>query len=393
MRITWNNRSIKYTHSEKNVIFKSLNSAVPLTQGKFIKLFESNFEKYQGKGKAYAVANGSNALDLAAMIINLKKNDEVIVPAHTWCATAISFARFGAKIVWGDIDSETLNISIESIKKNITKKTRAIVVVHLYGLPANIKEIISYAKKKKIIVIEDCAQALGASVNKKKVGSFGDISIFSFHSNKIISTLGEGGMLVVNSKKFNTNIQALRHNGINQFKNRHSYYWKPAMTNIVNVRKGLWPFNFSIGEIQCLLGSMLIKRIDQLNKIRIQRAHKFKNKLKKFRELTFQKVPQKYKHVYHCIVAKYGGKKYKKNKDDFISLLWKKFKIQCIVQNRPLYKYDLFKKNGFKNSNCPKSDVFFDNMISWPFYVWMSDKEFNYMINSTISVLQELRSK
>ena len=112
MRITWNNRSIKYTHSEKNVIFKSLNSAVPLTQGKFIKLFESNFEKYQGKGKAYAVANGSNALDLAAMIINLKKNDEVIVPAHTWCATAISFARFGAKIVWGDIDSETLNISI-----------------------------------------------------------------------------------------------------------------------------------------------------------------------------------------------------------------------------------------------------------------------------------------
>ena len=169
MRITWNNRSIKYTHSEKNVIFKSLNSAVPLTQGKFIKLFESNFEKYQGKGKAYAVANGSNALDLAAMIINLKKNDEVIVPAHTWCATAISFARFGAKIVWGDIDYETLNISIESIKKNITKKTRAIVVVHLYGLPANIKEIISYAKKKKIIVIEDCAQALGALVNKKKV--------------------------------------------------------------------------------------------------------------------------------------------------------------------------------------------------------------------------------
>mgnify|MGYP000507057572 CR=1 FL=1 len=133
--------------------------------------------------------------------------------------------------------------------------------------------------------------------------------------------------------------------------------------------------------------------IDQLNKIRIQRAHKFKNKLEKFRELTFQKVPQKYKHVYHCIVAKYEGKKYKKNKDDFISLLWKKFKIQCIVQNRPLYKYDLFKKNGFKNSNCPKSDVFFDNMISWPFYVWMSDKEFNYMINSTISVLQELRSK
>ena len=99
MRITWNNRSIKYTLFEKKVILKSLNSAVPLTQGKFIKLFESNFEKYQGKGKAYAVANGSNALDLAAMIINLKKNDEVIVPAHTWCATAILLAMFGLALM------------------------------------------------------------------------------------------------------------------------------------------------------------------------------------------------------------------------------------------------------------------------------------------------------
>ena len=109
------------------------------------------------------------------------------MPAHTWCATAISYARFGGKIKWADIDPETLVISLESIRKLVTKKTKAIVIVHLYGMPANMNEIMRFAKKKNLIVIEDCAQSLGASINKKKTGTYGDLSIFSFQSNKNIT--------------------------------------------------------------------------------------------------------------------------------------------------------------------------------------------------------------
>lgn len=391
MKIEWNNRSILYTNYEKKIIFNSLNKTIPLTQGKNLDLFESKFKKYlKCKGNAYAVANGSNALDLTAILLNLKKNDEIILPAHTWCATGISYARFGAKLKWADIDEKTLNVNFNTIKKQITKKTKAIIVVHLYGLPVDLKKIINYAKKKKIIVIEDCAQALGASIGNKKVGTFGDMAIFSFHSNKIITTLGEGGMLVVNNKSLDKNVSSLRHNGVDKFMRKiPQEYWKPAMTNIKFLGKDVWPYNFCIGETQCLIGLNLIKRIDKLNNIRRKRATLFKNKLKEFEEIEFQKIPKNFNHVFHCLVAKFRSGK--RLRDKFILDMKKKYNIQCIVQNYPLYRYGLFKKNGHGKNNCKNTDNFFDNMISWPFYTWMSDKEFNYLITSTISTLRNLR--
>ena len=389
-KIFWTNSSIKYSKKEKDIILKSLDSE-PQTQGRYLKKFENNFSKYLGVKKSYAVANCSNALDLCAMLINTKKGDEIIVPAHTWCASAISFARFGAKIVWSDIDSNTFLSPLKYIKKLVTKNTKAIVVVHLYGLPAEIDDIVKFAKKRNIIVIEDCAQALGAKVKNKIVGTFGDLSVFSFHSNKCITTLGEGGMLVVNNKKFDRNIEALRHNGVNPFVRKNpEIYWKPAMNNIVNASKNFWPYNFSIGETQCALGSELILRVDELNKIRINRAEKFRSFFRNYEELTFQFLPKNYKNVYHCLVARYNGVRFKKNRDDLIKILFKKYRIQTIVQNCPLYRYSLFKKFS-KNVKCKETDVFFDNMISWPFYTYMSEKKFEYMMRSTKLALEELR--
>ena len=221
-KINWTGNSIKYNSKEKKIVLNAMEKAEPFTQGKHLLKFEKSFSKYiGGNGSAYAVANCSNALDISAILIGTKKNDEIIVPSHTWCATPISYARHGAKIKWVDIDPNTFVASLDTIKKQITKKTKAIIIVHLYGMPVNIKEIVSYAKKRKIIVIEDCAQSLGSSVNKKKTGSFGDISCFSFHSNKIITTLGEGGMLLINNKKFDKKIKAIAHNGVDVYRRKN----------------------------------------------------------------------------------------------------------------------------------------------------------------------------
>ena len=134
------------------------------------------------------------------------------------------------------------------------------------------------------------AQSLGSSVNKKKTGSFGDISCFSFHSNKIITTLGEGGMLLINNKKFDKKIKAIAHNGVDVYRRKNpKIYWKPSMINIIDAKKNYWPSNFCIGEIQCALGVELIKRIDKLNAIRISRANKFIDELSNYKELKFQK--------------------------------------------------------------------------------------------------------
>ena len=394
-KVNWTNNSIKYSAKEKNIVLKAMENAVPFTQGKYLKKFENKFKKYLGtSGNAYAVANGSNALDLTAMLIGTKEGDEFIIPAHTWCATAISYARFGGKIKWADINPDTLVISLESIKKLVTKKTKAIIIVHLYGMPANMKEIISYAKKKNLIVIEDCAQSLGSSINKKKTGTFGDMSIFSFQSNKIFTTLGEGGMLVVNNKKFNRNVRSLLHNGVDEFLRKDkSIYWKPAMFNIIEPKKNFWPFNFCIGEIQCALGERLVEKIDSLNSIRIKRANLFIKSLSQYPELKFQQQIKGYKNVYHCLVAKFQGKNSKLKRDFFLKTISKKYKIKAIVQNCPLDRYPLFQKFNKQKKSLQNTNHFFDNMISWPFYTYMSQNDFLYMIKKTKQTLDLIKKK
>lgn len=389
MNIKWHNRSIKYTNEEIEIAIEAMQESLPLTQGKYLELFESKFEKYLPAKHAIAVSNGSNAFDLAAMLLDIKDGDEILVPAHTWCATAISFARLGAKIIWVDIDPETFVINLESIKKVVSKKTKAIVPVHLYGLMCPMEEISEFCKKRNIIIIEDCAQSLGASINKKLSGTFGDISMFSFHANKNITTLGEGGMITVNSERYANNINLLKHNGVSLFDDNSEFYWKPAMSNIVSNELGYWPYNFSLGEVQSAVGYKLIDRIDKLNEERNKRAKKVIEELSDYNQLVFQKVPESYYNAYHCLVARFVPQN-NESRDEFMLHLWKKFNVQAIVQNCPLYRYDLFINHGFGNANCPNSDYFFDNMVSFPFYVWMKEVELDYMISSIKKTLEKI---
>lgn len=389
--IDWSGKAFNYNDAEIGAVVEAMKNADPLTQGKYLKKFESDFAVYNGTPNSFAVSNCTNALDLIATLSGLKKEDEVIIPAHTFCATAIPFGRTGAKIVWADIDPDTRVISAESIEKNITKKTKAIVAVHLYGLMADMEAIASIAKKHKCILIEDCAQAVGAEYKGKKSGSFGDFAAFSFHGQKSLTTMGEGGMLVLKSEELAKKVPGLRHNGVRPYAFEREHYWIPAMSDVDLDMDKIWPYNFCINEIQCALGSKLLERLDEMNNLRIERAHRFKEALKGFPEITFQKVNPGFKHVYHLLSAKYDGKKYNKTNSDFIKLMAYEYKIKVIVQYYPLYRYPLFKKMGFGNVTCPNTDEFFDNMVSFPFHYWMSDKDFDYMIDSTIKTLKKLR--
>lgn len=391
IRIDWSGRAFDYSDSEIEAVVKAMKSADPLTQGKYLKQFESDFAKYNSTPNSFAVANCTNALDLAAILSGLKQGDEVIIPAHTFCATAIPFARTGAKILWADIDPETRVISEKSIDKLITKRTKAIVAVHLYGLMAKMDEIMGLAKKHDCIVVEDCAQAIGAEYKGAKAGSIGDFGTFSFHCQKSLTTLGEGGMLVVKRDDLAKKVPGLRHNGVRPFQYDREHYWIPAMSDVDVDMDGIWPYNFCINEVQCALGSAILKRLDKMNNLRIERAERFKQALKDFEELSFQEVPPLHKHVYHLLSAKYDGKAFGKKRDDFIKSMVYGYGIKVIVQYYPLYRYPLFKKMGFGEAACPDTDDFFDNMVSFPFHHWMSEKDFNYMIDSTIKTLKKLR--
>lgn len=389
IKIDWSGRSHNYSRQEKKYLLKVIDKADPLTQGNELIKFENRLKNYIKQKNIFAVSSAAAALEIISILLNLKKNDEVIIPAHTYCASAIPFARNGAKIIWADINFKTRTIDIDDVKKKISKKTKAIVIVHLYGYAVDVNYFKKKINNRRIKIIEDCAQAFGAKVNNKRVGSMGDFACFSFHAQKNITTLGEGGAIFCKDNTLARKIKGLRHNGHSNYSNKRRNYWQPAMGNLSLDIKGKWPYKFTLSEIQAATGFLLLKRVDKLNSLRINRAKKFINALRKIKQIEFFAEFNKSRHVYHLLSA-YVEPSRKLNRNKLISLLYNKFKIKCAVQYYPLYRYSLFKSMGLSKNNCPITDKFYDNMISFPFHIYMSEEKFNYMINSTKKAIEML---
>ena len=391
-KIPWSPRSHFFSSKEKKEIFKIIDKGEILTQGKWLKKFETKFIKFlNSRGKAFGVTSGASAIELAALVLQLKTTDEIIIPAHTYCASALPFTRYKTKIKWVDINIEDFTIDIQHLKKLISKKTRAIVAVHLYGLPCKIVEIKRICLQNNITLIEDCAQSLGSKIGNKHVGTYGDMSIFSFHQQKNITTLGEGGMLLVNNKKFQKYIPGLRHNGHRPYKNKKKY-WKPAMVDVYKDLEGVTPFNFPMTEIQACAGHHLLDRINKLNKIRNQRAKQIIRSFKQFDFIRFQTSKKNFYSSYHLLPAYFDKKKTKFSRDKFIDIMSKKYGIQLIIQYHPLNEYHFFKKKYISRYDLINTKYFYKNMFSIPNHVWMSNKHFNYLISSCKKELKKIKT-
>lgn len=389
IRVNFSGKAHDYTNEEIEAAVNAMKTAEPLTQGRFLKEFEARFCSYAGVRHAFAVSNATAGLEMAAQLCQFKEGDEIIIPSHTFTSSAYPFLKKGAKIVWADIDPATRVVTPETIAARITPRTRAIVVVHLYGYAADMPGIMAAAKKRDILVIEDAAQSLGSSVQGRISGTFGDIGIFSFHSHKNITTLGEGGMIVVQDQEMASILPMLRHNGHCAFPYDRKDYWIPAMGNVdfpmLNGEK-LWPNNYCIGEVECAVGIKLLDRIGSINQAKRARALRFIDALKQYPELEFHRVDSD-RHNYHLLVARVTNGK----RNDLIRSLANEKGIKCVVQYYPLNRYDLYKKAGFGDADCPNADQFFDTMISFPFHHWMSDGDFDYMLEATKEVLAALR--
>lgn len=393
-QIPWSGVGDTYTEEEiKKVCDIMRSTRDTFTQGRYQQEFEEAFKSFNGCRFSFAVSNCTAALELAALLSGLGPDDEVIIAGHTFCATAIPFARTGAKIVWADIDPETWVVTPETLECKLSPKTKVVVAVHLYGLPADMPAIKALAERYNILLVEDCAQALGAVCQGRRVGNYGDFACFSFHTHKNITTLGEGGMLVVHDQESAKLVPGLRHNGLRAYPEPRECYWVPAMSNVDFDLEGVWPYNFCIGEVQCAVGIEALKRIDSLIEKRRVRAEKFMKACKPYPELQFQKVPPGRTSSWHLLAAQYHGQETGKSNHDFIRTMFRDYGVKVIVQYHPLYRYPMFRKAGFGNADCPVTDNFFDNMVSFPFHAWMSEDDFDYMIESTLATLTALRNE
>lgn len=256
--------------------------------GPVVKKFQEDMAGYHGRKFAYATTSGTSALHVAISALELKRDDEVLVPALANIADCSVVIQEGAKPVYVDIDPEDFNIDVEDMARKITSKTKAILVVHMYGQPARMEEIMKIADKHNLVLIEDCAQAAGAVYKGKPVGAFGDISCFSLYQTKHI-VCGEGGMVLTDNEKYYEIIRSISNNGIKR-QNLDEYDYD---------RIG---YNYQLTDMQAAVGIEQLKKLDRVNDIRIRNVALFKEYLKNT-DLEFQKVNSNTKNVYFYLAV------------------------------------------------------------------------------------------
>ncbi|MFZ4615394.1 MAG: DegT/DnrJ/EryC1/StrS family aminotransferase [Rectinemataceae bacterium] len=381
-----------YTEAEIAAVVDVMRNGEVQTQGPCLKKFEADFKAYSGANYAFGVDNCMNALRLASILCRIGPGDEVIAPGYTFCASAIPFGTTGATLVWADIDKDKWVIDPRDIERKITARTKVLLVVHLLGMPADMPAILKIAEKHGLRVVEDCAQAPGAALHGKKLGTYGDFGCFSFHGAKNITTLGEGGMLTVKSDADAALVPGLRHDGLRPFPAGRERYWVPAMTNVDLDLEKVWPNNFSIGEAQCALGSELLKTLDEKNDIVIAQAARLRAALKDVPELRYITIPQGYHMVFHQFVLHFDGSKFGKNRNDLLDYLTETAGIRAIVQYYPLYRYPLFQKLGASLHDCPVLEDWWDNSFSLPWWIGMPNETLDYLVESLKAGIAALKA-
>lgn len=233
--------------------------------------FEKTFADYTGSAQAVALSSGTAGLHLGLQALGIKPGDEVILPSFTFVAVANAVLYLQARPVFAEINPVTLNITPESIETVITARTRAVIVVHTFGYPVELNPVLRLARKHRLVVIEDACEAVGAEYDVRKVGSFGEIGVFSFYPNKPITT-GEGGVLVTNDVAVAQTIRALRNQG-----RRENDGW---------MNHELLGYNYRLPEINCALGLTQLKRIDRILARREAIAFRYSNRLQACPDVT-----------------------------------------------------------------------------------------------------------
>jgi len=339
------------------------------------------------------VSNGSSALFLAMMGVGIKPGDRVLTTPVTWIATAAAPVTLGAEVDFVDIDLETYNIDVNQIEAHVAANTKAIIPVHLYGQPCDMDEIMVLSKKHNLAVVEDAAHAIGAEYKGRKVGSFGAAGCFSFHEQKNISTLGEGGMVLTNDDGIFEKISLYRSH-CTRVHGNSTKYCKLDEEKFPIGKKFWWQdfddcgYNFRMTDIQAAVGIEQLKKVDILNQHRIDNAAYITEGLKNVPGLTLPKVRPYNKHVFHLYPIMIDPKEFGMNKEDFIYDLLHKFGIKAGFHYIPLHYSTAFKNRGFKKGQFPNAEKLGEQLVTLPINPRQTEEALAYLVQS----IKDLRS-
>ncbi|MGD0226006.1 MAG: DegT/DnrJ/EryC1/StrS family aminotransferase [Terriglobia bacterium] len=353
--------------------------------------FEQKFAAYIGTRYALSVTSAGSGLDVAVHALDLEPGDEVIVPAMNFRAAPYAVLGVGAKLVLCDSDERTLNADPADVEAKMTPRTRAILVTHMNGLSApmpdyqKIAERHPHPKYGPPKVIGDAARALGGGYQGGKIGKQGWMTVFSLHTMKMMTTLGEGGMITTDDPDLMLRLRAIRQ-------------WGIAVSEDLEIARGKkgtgdmgWGSNYKMTKIQAAVGLVQLRRLDEMIAPRVALAHKRTEMLRDVPELTLPFVPTGHEAVYYLynllVPREWAGAK----RDQLMAILRKDYGVDTVVANPPVYQNDAFVRRMTEGQSCPRAEELGARLFNPPMHPQMSDADNEYICAAIAEAVDRVR--
>lgn len=344
-----------------------------LTTGPAIEEFENQLKTITGAEYAVAISNGTAALHAACFAAGIGEGDEVITTPMTFAATSNAVLYCGGTPVFADINPETYNIDPEDIRRKITNKTKAIIPVHYTGQPCDMDEIMQIAKEHNLIVIEDAAHALGAEYKERKIGSIGDMTTFSFHPVKPVTT-GEGGAVTTNDEELYQKLMLFRSHGITRdremlLNDNAAWYYEQHVLG----------YNYRMTDIQAALGCSQLNKLESFLQKRREYAEMYNEAFKDLDGVIIQKQLNDTLSGWHLYVLQLDTDKIRPDR----RVIFDELRIHNIgvnVHYIPVYYHPYYQKLGYKKGLCPNAEKLYDRIITLPLFPKMSKEDIMYVI-------------
>jgi len=363
-KVDWDKEDVR---TVTNVIKRGMDWAI----GPEIEEFEQSLANYHDSKYCVVFNSGTSAGHAALLSLNLKPSSEIIVPSFTFIATANWPLMVGTKPIFSEIEEETLGMDPSYLDSIISKKTKVLMPIHYGGMPCKIIEIKKFAEQHKLTLIEDSAESIGSMIGNKKAGSFGDMSILSFAGNKVLTT-GEGGAVLVNSKKLYEKLKLIRSHG----RQINSNYFQTTKTpNYISLG-----YNWRMSSMTAALGISQLRKLETLISKRRKNSIYLSSKLKKYSEITLPLDYKNHKNVFQLYTIRIRGKNLRNNLMKFLE----KRGIMSKIFFEPVHLSKFYSKNMNKKISLPVTEKISQQVLTLPMYPSLTKNEINF-ISDTIN--------
>lgn len=351
-----------------------------LTTGPYISDFEEAMANYVGAKYAVSFSNGTAALHAACFASGISEGDEVITSPLTFAASANCILYQGGNPVFADIDEKTYNIDLNEVEKKITTKTKAIIPVHFTGQPANLDELEVIAKKYNLVIIEDAAHALGATYKGKRIGAHSDMTMFSFHPVKHITT-GEGGMITTNNRDYYDKLLQFRSHGITRDPSKLTESHGPWYYEMQFLG-----FNYRLTDIQAALGLSQLKKVNKFIDLRRKYSSMYDEAFKNISSITLPFQDKNCLSSWHLYVIRFDLKELTWSRKEIFTAYHEE-NIGVNVHYIPVHLLPYYQELGYRPGICPKAEKLYQEIITLPLFPAMTEKDVEDVICATEKII------